>query len=237
MKTLMLILLIGWSNIVAQSGSCNDVISFNIPPPFNLVAVGYQDSVVLTWEHINVGGNTNTFVMRGSENACCGNAVAHPCYEATNQTGSTRFVDLNVNGGSIYSYKLRVVNILQEVSTWSVADSAVVLLPPLIPDSIYVHGIVFDYDHAMSDDVLEWFNYVVADSEMNFIDIVSISRFDTNTVIIFVPTLEYKMAYTISVSGVKDIYGTLINPNRNKATVYFDGYDINEPKPILIINR
>jgi len=193
----------------AQSGTCSDVISVNIPAPFNVLAVGYQDSVVLTWQHINVSGNVNTFIMRGAENACCGNSVAHPCYEATNEIGSNRWVDYNVNPGSTYDYKLRVVNIAQEVSTWSEADSAIVLLPPPVPDSIWVHGILFHYDNAMSDDVLQSFNYVVADSALNVIDIVDIQRADTNTVVIFVPILEYRMLYTITVFGVKDIYSKI----------------------------
>ena len=104
-----------------------------------------------------------------------------------------------------------------------------------IPNSIWVHGILFHYDNAMSDDVLRSFNYIVSDSELNVIDIIEIARVDTNTVVIFIPILEYSTTYTITVAGVRDIYNTLINPSHNSATVYFDSYSINKPQPYLII--
>lgn len=117
------------------AGDCGDTPSALISVPTNLSATGYQDSVVLTWTQVAGDSALDTYIMRGAENECCGNEVGHPCYDSTDAIGSTTWTDINVNGGSVYDYKLRVKGeTAVGVSIWGDADSAYVL-PDTEPDT------------------------------------------------------------------------------------------------------
>lgn len=86
-------------------------------------------------------------------------------------------------------------------------------------------------------------NYEVFDDSLNMIPILAagvphepgtLEAVDS-MIILLVDVPEYKTTYSVRVSNVTDIAGNPISENGNSAWYYFDGFDINEPQPYLIV--
>lgn len=102
-------------------------------------------------------------------------------------------------------------------------------------DSVYCQRILLTYNESMDVDILDKSNYTVFDDSLKSIEIIEIEIVDTNAVFIYVPILEYRTDYAIRVYNVHDLAGNSINVSKNTAWVFFDGFDINEPQPVLIV--
>jgi len=77
-------------------------------------------------------------------------------------------------------------------------------------------------------------NYTVFDAGLNEIDVLNVWKANDSVYAVVVNFLDYKGNYSIRVENVKDLAGNWINEN-NSAWFDFDGFDINEQKPYLII--
>jgi len=77
-------------------------------------------------------------------------------------------------------------------------------------------------------------NYTVFDAELNEIPVINIWEVTDSIYAVVVNFLDYKSSYSIRANNIKDLAGNFINEN-NSAWFDFDGYDITEPQPYLII--
>ena len=77
-------------------------------------------------------------------------------------------------------------------------------------------------------------NYTVFDAELNEVAVLNVWEVTDSIYAVVVNFLDYKSSYSIRANNIKDLAGNFINDN-NSAWFEFDGFDINEPQPYLII--
>lgn len=96
------------------------------------------------------------------------------------------------------------------------------------------HHIAVTYSEAVDNSALEMTNYTVFDAELNEIGVLNVWLLSDSVYAVVVNFLDYKSNFSIRADNIKDLAGNWINEN-NSAWFYFDGYDINEPQPYLIL--
>lgn len=96
------------------------------------------------------------------------------------------------------------------------------------------HHIAVSYSEPVDNSALELSNYTVFDVELNEISVLNVWLLSDSVYAVVVDFLDYKSNFSIRAENIKDLVGNYINEN-NSAWFYFDGYDINEPQPYLIV--
>lgn len=85
--------------------------------------------------------------------------------------------------------------------------------------------------------VLDKSNWTVFDSNLREVQIHKIGITENDSIaVLYTKFLAYKSGYTVRVQNVKDKAGNYINEN-NSAWLYFDGYDVKQHRPYLIIKK
>jgi len=80
-------------------------------------------------------------------------------------------------------------------------------------------------------------NYTIWDAELNEIPILNVWQANDSVFVVVVDFLDYKSNYSVRVENVSDLAGNLINVENNSAWFYFDGFDLDELQPYLIVGR
>ena len=96
------------------------------------------------------------------------------------------------------------------------------------------HHIAVSFSEPVDGSALEINNYTVFDAEMNEIPVLNVWEVTDSIYAVVVNFLDYKSNFIIRANNIKDLAGNLIDEN-NSAWFYFDGFNINEPQPYLII--
>jgi len=98
------------------------------------------------------------------------------------------------------------------------------------------HHIAVTYSEPVDASALEVGNYTVFDAELNEIGVLNVWEVTDSIYAVVVDFLAYKSNFSIRAENIKDLAGNYINEN-NSAWFYFDGYDITEPQPYLIMRQ
>ena len=104
-------------------------------------------------------------------------------------------------------------------------------------DTSHTHKLLLMFNEPMSrPELFDKDNYTVFDDSLNEVNIreVGVVQGDT-AVVLFVDFLDYKTDFAVRVFNVTDTAGNTINPNKNSAWFYFDGFDPTQQQPVIII--
>jgi len=96
------------------------------------------------------------------------------------------------------------------------------------------HQIRVNFNEAMDTSYLPTLEDItVFDNNMEEREVLAMAWTDTASLDILIDFMERKSTFVVRVENVKDTAGNFINEN-NSAWFYFDGFDLDEPKPYLI---
>ena len=136
------------SGDVCDAPFINSVAYSELGSAENIVATGYYDSLVVTWDRPGNASTMDSYIYSCDPNECCGDYCSHVpsiCgsyvgyfLDSTNEANSNRIVFTVASGkvaqGNIYDIKIRFKDSLGVLTDWSLAaesDSAYMPISPL----------------------------------------------------------------------------------------------------------
>lgn len=106
-------------------------------------------------------------------------------------------------------------------------------------DTSNTHKILLTFNEPMDRSTLfENSNYTVFDDSLDETNIRDVGVLPgDSSVVVFVDWLWYKTSFAIRVFNVRDVAGNVINPGKNTAWFFFNGYDSTLIQSKFILGR